>query len=61
MAILELDQEEAEMLEKVLEKEIADLRVEIRHSGSSECRELLRNKEGLVEKVLSSLKAGKKV
>ena len=55
MQALELDAEELSTLSQVLEEEIAELRVEIRHIESSECREMLRHREKIPHKMLSAI------
>ncbi len=59
MAILKLKQEELSILKEVLGKDIAELRVEIRHTDKSECRESLRHKEQILERIFSTLRTGK--
>ena len=60
MDTLKLNPEELATLKEVLEKDIAELRVEIRHTDGSECRELLKNKEKILEKIFSALPVGEK-
>ena len=60
MEVLKLKPEELSTLKEVLEKDIAELRVEIRHTDNSECREMLRHKEEILEKIFSALPVGKK-
>ena len=57
MDTLKLDPEELATLKEVLEADIAELRVEIRHTDSSECREMLRRRERILEKIFSALPA----
>ena len=60
MEVLKLKPEELSTLKEVLEKDIAELRVEIRHTDNSECHEMLRHKEETLEKIFSALPVGKK-
>lgn len=55
MEVLKLNQEELSTLKEVLKRDIAELRVEIRHTDNSECRKMLRHKEEILEKILSAL------
>ena len=48
MVILKLKKEELRTLKEVLEKDIAELCVEIRHTDKSECREMLKHKEQIL-------------
>ena len=60
MEVLKLNQEELSTLKEVLERSIAELRVEIRHTDNSECRKMLRHKEEILEKIFSAVLVGEK-
>ena len=60
MKTLKLDREELVTLKKVLETDIAQLRVEIRRTNTSEFRELLKHKEKILEKIHSAIPVASK-
>ena len=55
MEVLKLKPEELSTLKEVLERDIAELSVEIRHTDNSECLKMLRHKKEIVEKIFSAL------
>lgn len=61
MTTFSLSQEELDTLKEVLENDIIELREEIYYTDRYEYREILKNKEQILEKILSVLKVLSKV
>jgi hypothetical protein len=55
MVTLALDLVDATLLREILEQYLADLRVEVHHTDSSDYKETLRQTEGRVRHILSLL------
>lgn len=53
---LDLSQSECALLLELLERERADLHCEIRHTRFADVRDMLREKRGLVEGLLSKMR-----
>ena len=50
---IRLDAQEASLLQRVVHNRFAELRLEVRHAGSSESKEYLRHKERLLRRILA--------
>ena len=55
MIALELTDDELRILHDVLENDIAGLRTEVLHTDTRNYREMLKQKEHILEKILSKL------
>ena len=61
MVSLDLTCEELNTLKELLDNDIAELRMEIIHTDTSQFRETLKNKEQILKKILNMLQDCKKV
>jgi hypothetical protein len=57
MIHLELTDEQQEVLQEVLEVDLADLRMEIHETDDHDFKQGLRNKEKIMAKILAALQA----
>ena len=55
MLHLELTDEEKGLLKEMLESNLSDLRMEIRETDTRNFREMLKNKEQVIKKILAAL------
>jgi hypothetical protein len=56
MLQLELTDEEQHILKEILESDRSDLRMEIRETDNRTFKEMLKNKERVMEKILETLR-----
>ncbi len=56
MLQIELTDEEQHILKGILESDLSDLRMEIRETDDRTFREMLKNKERVMEKILETLR-----
>jgi hypothetical protein len=56
---LDLTIEEVELLHRLLDAELAELRVEVRHTRESQVKDILKHNEDLLRDVLSKLGGAK--
>jgi len=61
MVSLDLTCEELNTLKELLDNDIAELRMEIIHTDTSQFRETLKNKEQILKKILNMLQDCEKV
>jgi hypothetical protein len=61
MVSLDLTWEELNTLKELLDNDIAELRMEIIHTDTSQFREMLKHKELILKKILAMLQAFEKV
>ncbi len=56
MLQIELTDEEQHILKEILESDLSDLRMEIRETDDRTFKEMLKNKEQVMEKILEMLR-----
>lgn len=54
----DLSQKDIQLLNTVLSKEIAEIKVELHHSRNYEYRDLLKEREGQINAILTQFKKG---